>query len=97
MNNEKTLTNVAKSKAFEFKVDYKPFKTDLDYRLYAEYGFEKGFIAGFESQIKKMYNKKDMKSAWEDGRKFEYDHNGEGGEFTGAESFEEWIEEFKKK
>ena len=44
------------------------------------------------------YSKEDMKSAWEDGRKFEYDHNGgEGGEFTGAESFEEWFEQFKKK
>ena len=49
-------------------------------------------------QKERMYSEKDLKEAWEDGRKFEHDHNGgEGGEFTGAESFEEWFELFKKK
>ena len=55
------------------------------------------FTAGAKWQSEGIYSKEDMKSAWEDGRKFEYDHNGgEGGEFTGAESFEEWFEQFKK-
>jgi hypothetical protein len=45
---KKTIEDIAKSEAFEFKVDYKPFETDLDYGEYAEYGFKKGFIAGAE-------------------------------------------------
>ena len=47
---EEAAEKVAKSKAFEFKVDYKPFETDLDYREYAEYGFKKGFLEGAEWQ-----------------------------------------------
>ncbi len=43
---EEKLVEIAKSSAFEFRVDYKPFETDLNYREYAEYGFEKGFIEG---------------------------------------------------
>ena len=54
---------------------------------------------GAEWQQERMYSEEDMRSAWEDGRKFEHDINGgEGGEFTGAESFNEWfIWKFKKK
>ena len=56
------------------------------------------FYEGVKWQAKRRFSEDDMRSAWEDGRKFEYDHNGgEGGEFTGAESFEEWFEQFKKK
>ena len=57
---KKTLEEVAKSEAFEFKVDYKPFETDLDYREYAEFGFEKGFIAGAEYQAERRYSENDM-------------------------------------
>ena len=53
---KKTLEDVAKLEAFEFKIDYKPFETDLDYREYAEYGFEKGFISGVEWQAERMYD-----------------------------------------
>jgi hypothetical protein len=42
------INRKAKSEAFEFKVDYKPFEEDLNYKEYAEYGFEKGFIEGIE-------------------------------------------------
>lgn len=46
----------------------------------------------------RRYSKEDLEKAWEDGRKFEHDHNGgEGGEFTGAESFTEWFTQFKNK
>ena len=59
---------------------------------------EKSFIDGAKWMQERMCSVEGMRSAWEDGRKFEYDHNGgEGGEFTGAESFEEWFEQFKKK
>jgi hypothetical protein len=51
-----TLEEVAKSEAFEFSVDYKPWETDLDYREYAEYGFEKGFIEGTKHQAERMYS-----------------------------------------
>ena len=49
---EKPLEESAKSQAFEFSVDYKPFETDLDYREYAEYGFERGFVAGHKVATK---------------------------------------------
>ena len=58
-----TLEEVAKSEAFEFKVDYKPFETDLDYREYAEFGFKKGFKAGAECQAERMYSEEDMRLA----------------------------------
>jgi hypothetical protein len=49
-------------------------------------------------QKERMYSEKDLKEAWEDGRKFEHDHNGgEGGKFTGAESFEEWLIQSQEK
>lgn len=54
MITEETLEEVAKSEAFEFKVDYKPFETDLDYREYSEYGFEKGFIKGVKYQAERI-------------------------------------------
>lgn len=41
-----TIDKIAKSKAFEFKVDYKPFVTNLSYSEYGEYGFEQGFKEG---------------------------------------------------
>jgi hypothetical protein len=53
---QKTVEEIAKTKAFEFKIDYKPFETDLDYREYAEYGFEKGFIDGTKCQSERMYS-----------------------------------------
>ncbi len=59
MKNE-TLEEIAKSKAFEFKVDYKPFETDLDYREYAEYGFKKGFIDGTKLQAERSYSKEEV-------------------------------------
>jgi hypothetical protein len=57
---QETLEEVAKSEAFEFSVDYKPWETDLDYREYAEYGFEKGFIEGAKYQAKGMYSEKEV-------------------------------------
>jgi hypothetical protein len=56
-----SLEKVAKSEAFEFKVDYKPFETNLDYREYAEYGFEKGFIAGVNHKEKTSYSEEEVK------------------------------------
>jgi hypothetical protein len=55
-NKQEIIEEVAKSEAFEFSVDYKPWETDLDYREYAEYGFEKGFIEGTKYQAKGMYS-----------------------------------------
>lgn len=34
--------------AFDWAVDYKPFETDLDYKEYARYGFEKGYERAME-------------------------------------------------
>jgi hypothetical protein len=45
---------LARKQSFEFKVDYKPFQEDLDFSQYAEYGFEKGFIAGYDAAIEKV-------------------------------------------
>ena len=47
---QEEIEEVAKSEAFEFSVDYKPFETDLDYREYAQYGFGKGFKEGAKWQ-----------------------------------------------
>jgi hypothetical protein len=52
-----TVDEIAKSKAFEFKVDYKPFVTNLSYSEYGEYGFEQGFKEGikwFKEKINKL-------------------------------------------
>jgi hypothetical protein len=57
---QKTVEEIAKTKAFEFKIDYKPFETDLDYREYAEYGFEKGFIDGTKCQSERMYSEEEV-------------------------------------
>lgn len=43
----KTVEQLAKERAFEFQVDYKPWEENLSYNQYVEYGFEKGFISGF--------------------------------------------------
>jgi hypothetical protein len=37
--NHKEISDIA----FEWVVDYKPFETDLHYKEYAKYGFEKGY------------------------------------------------------
>lgn len=59
---------------------------------------KKDFIAGAMWQQERSYSEEDLRLAWEDGREFDYDHNGgEGGEFTGAESFDKWFENLKKK
>ena len=57
---QETLEEAAKSEAFEFKVDYKPFETDLNYGEYAEFGFEKGFIAGAKWQAERMYSEEEV-------------------------------------
>lgn len=66
---QETLEKVSKVKAFEFKVDYKPFETDLDYKDYAEYGFEKGFQIGAKLQAERMYSEKQMDDAYDKGFK----------------------------
>jgi hypothetical protein len=58
--NQSAVEEIAKTKAFEFKIDYKPFETDLDYREYAEYGFKKGFIDGTKCQSERSYNKEEV-------------------------------------
>ena len=91
---ETTLEEAAKSKAFEFSVDYKPWETSLDYREYAEYGFEKGFIAGAKWQQERMYSEDDLREAFKQSRNafiFEKDMP------PVYESFEDWFEQFKKK
>ena len=60
--------------------------------------YKHGFIDGYKLAEEGRYSEEDLEKAWEDGRKFEHDHNGgEGGEFTGAESFTEWFTQFKNK
>ena len=87
---QETLKEVAKSEAFEFSVDYKPWETDLDYREYAEYGFEKGFIEGTKWQVERMYSEEEVielikkavyqkQNAWKVGE------------------LDKWFEQFKKK
>ena len=61
---QESLEEAAKSEAFEFKVDYKPFETDLDYGEYAEFGFEKGFIAGAKWQQETMYSEEEVLELW---------------------------------
>jgi hypothetical protein len=89
-NKQETLKEVAKSEAFEFSVDYKPWETDLDYREYAEYGFEKGFIEGTKWQVERMYSEEEVielikkavyqkQNAWKVGE------------------LDKWFEQFKKK
>jgi hypothetical protein len=98
-----TLEEVAKSEAFEFSVDYKPWETDLDYREYAEYGFEKGFIEGTKYQAERMYSEEDLRKAFSGGRTV-YNYKGEWEEtyndnMTSSkfENFDKWFEQFKKK
>ena len=95
------LKKTAKSEAFEFRVDYKPFQTDLNYREYAEYGFEKGFIAGSIHQAEKMYSEEEVRAMIEKA----LTHNNY--EFCGSlvtaqgeirtANFGIWFEENKKK
>jgi hypothetical protein len=88
---QKTLEKVAKSKAFEFKVDYKPFETDLDYREYAEYGFKKGFLEGAEWQQERMYSEEEVRQIFDIGQMIK--NYGDYKPFT----FKEALEQFKKK
>lgn len=51
-----------------------------------------GRIEGFAANGDKKYTQEDMRKAWTDGRAFDYDQNGgEGGTFTGAESFDDYM------
>ena len=83
---EEAAEKVAKSKAFEFKVDYKPFETDLDYREYAEYGFKKGFLEGAEWQAERMYNEKEVKHIISEALQ----------SILVTVDLEQWFEQFKK-
>jgi hypothetical protein len=85
---QETLEEVAKSEAFEFKVDYKPFETDLNYGEYAEFGFEKGFIAGAKrQQDKNKYSEEEVIAF----AQWMYDYKGD------INKVEELLEQFKKK
>jgi hypothetical protein len=88
---QETLEKVAKSKAFEFKVDYKPFETDLDYREYAEYGFKKGFLEGAEWQAERMYSEEEVEQIFNIGQMVK--NYGDYKPYT----FKEALEQFKKK
>jgi translation initiation factor 2 beta subunit (eIF-2beta)/eIF-5 len=91
---QETLEQTAKSKAFEFKVDYKPFETDLDYGEYAEYGFEKGFIDGAKWQAERMYSEEEVKSFLDRYRsQFRMDKNIN----IKQSDFIQWFEQFKNK
>jgi hypothetical protein len=91
-----TLEEITKSKAFEFKVDYKPFETDLDYREYAEHGFEKGFIDGAKWQAERSYSEENLKKAIDLARVFS-----KNTENDGYDEFEytpiEIVQQFKNK
>ena len=89
---QETLEEVAKSEAFEFSVDYKPWETDLDYREYAEYGFEKGFIEGTKYQAKGMYSEKQLFKILLDFVEFPHDHNEGRGSIINR-----FLKELKKK
>ena len=52
INKNETLEEAA----FEFKIDYKPFETNLDYKEYAEYGF----IQGAKWQAERSYSKEEV-------------------------------------
>lgn len=41
-----------KDKAFNWAVDYKPFSTELEYRSYAEYGYEQGYLRAIRDILK---------------------------------------------
>lgn len=47
--NKKDIEKIASQHALEFSVDYKPFEEDLTYNKYAEYGYRKGFIDGYNA------------------------------------------------
>ncbi len=95
---EETLEEAAKSEAFEFKVDYKPFKTDLDYREYAEYGFEKGFVDGAKWQAERMYSEEEKELMIKIFHSYWFENNPEH-----EDNLKEWelskklFEQFKKK
>ena len=103
---EETLEEAAKSEAFEFKVDYKPFKTDLDYREYAEYGFEKGFVDGANWQAERVYSLEDMIATFHYGHQIgmnnvlaiQSQHSPQPIPKPDLDSLKkEWFEQFKKK
>ena len=88
---KETLEQAAKLEAFEFSVDYKPFETDLDYREYAQYGFEKGFIEGAKYQAERMYNEEEVIELLHS--RIRYTLGEDYKEVTTIE----WFEQFKKK
>lgn len=45
--NHKEISDIA----FEWVVDYKPFETDLHYKEYAKYGFEKGYEEAMKKKV----------------------------------------------
>ena len=87
---KETIKEVAKSQAFEFSVDYKPWETDLDYREYAEYGFEKGFIEGTKYQAERRYSEEEVLDLLHR-RSFHLTHKKDN------KTTKEWFEQFKKK
>jgi hypothetical protein len=101
---KETIEEAAKSKAFEFSVDYKPWETDLDYREYAEYGFEKGFITGAKWQQERMYSEEDMIEFAEFVATYPDKNKNVNGQilhakskYDGAERTIDLLEQFKKK
>ena len=88
--NQSAVEEIAKTKAFEFKVDYKPFETDLDYREYAEYGFKKGFIDGTKCQAERSYSNEEVLDILD-----KFLTSMVKDEKTGL--IEKWFEQFKKK
>jgi hypothetical protein len=102
---QETLEETAKSKAFEFKFDYKPFETDLDYREYAEHGFEKGFIDGTKHQAERMHSEEDLvqllnfvSREYNISNGIGWFHTHESNEdVTSKEVLDKWFEQFKKK
>jgi hypothetical protein len=88
---KETIEEAAKSKAFEFKVDYKPFEIDLDYKKYAEHGFIKGFKEGAKWMEERMYSEEDMLKCWNACERFERPKS-EGY----APNFNQFIENLKK-
>lgn len=98
---QETLEEITKSKAFEFKVDYKPFETDLDYREYAEHGFEKGFIDGAKWQQQRSYSEEEvlgiLVKAMKDVKVKQLTFFDGGSEYPIYSNLSKWFEQFKKK
>ena len=87
------LEKAIEEAAFEFKVDYKPFERNLDYREYAEFGFIKGAKSDAAKNYhqKGMFSHEDMRQAFIGGINYGMDETN-----CTHPDFNNWFDDYKK-